>query len=85
MAECAIAAAVSKVNEDAIKVDAEQYLGSDDPDNDDPDMKPGPLRKNCYKYHLTQRRKSRLVPRILVHQSLIILLHHLYYLGIMLV
>ena len=33
MAECAIAA-VSKVYEDAAKEDEEQYLGSDDPDND---------------------------------------------------
>ena len=33
MTECAIAAAVSKVYVDAIKEDAEQYLGSDDPDN----------------------------------------------------
>ena len=40
MAERAIAAAVSKVYEDAIKEDAEQYLGSDDPDNDKADMKP---------------------------------------------
>ena len=39
MAECAIAAAVSKVYEDAIKEDAEQYLESDDPDNDDAKMK----------------------------------------------
>ena len=39
MAECAIAAAVSKVYEDVIKEDVEQYLGSDDPDNDDDDMK----------------------------------------------
>ena len=35
IAECAIAAAVSKVYEDAIKEDAEQHLGSDDPDKDD--------------------------------------------------
>ena len=35
VAECAIAAAVNKVYEDAIKEDAEQYLGSDDPDKDD--------------------------------------------------
>ena len=35
MAECAAAAAVSKVYEDAVKEDDEQYLGSDDPDNDD--------------------------------------------------
>ena len=34
MAECTIAAAVSKVYEDAAKEDEEQYLGSDDPDND---------------------------------------------------
>ncbi|XP_067045500.1 uncharacterized protein [Acropora muricata] len=32
MAECAAANAVSKVYEDAIKEDTEQYLGSDDPD-----------------------------------------------------
>ena len=32
MAECAAASAVSKVYEDAIKEDNEQYLGSDDPD-----------------------------------------------------
>ena len=32
MAECAAANAVSKVYEDAIKEDNEQYLGSDDPD-----------------------------------------------------
>ena len=44
-AECAIAAAVSKVYEDAIKEDAEQYLGSDDPDNDDADMKPRPSKE----------------------------------------
>ena len=35
-AEFAAAAAISKVYEDAIKEDDEQYLGSDDPDNDDP-------------------------------------------------
>ena len=40
IAECAIAAAVSKVYEDAIKEDAEQYLGSDDPDKDDAVMRP---------------------------------------------
>ena len=34
-AECVAAAAVSKVYEDAVKEDTEQYLGSDDPDNDD--------------------------------------------------
>ena len=34
MAECAIAAAVSKVYEDAAKENEEKYLGSDDPDND---------------------------------------------------
>ena len=34
-AESAAAAAISKVCEDAIKEDEEQYLGSDDPDNDD--------------------------------------------------
>ena len=45
MAECSIAAAVSKVYEDAIKEDAEQYLGSDDPDNDDSDMKPKPTKE----------------------------------------
>ena len=38
--ECTIAAAVSKVYEDAIKEDAEQYLGSDDPDKDDAVMRP---------------------------------------------
>ena len=45
MAECAIAAAVSKVYEDAIKEDAEQYLESDDPDNDDANMKPRPPKE----------------------------------------
>ena len=40
IAECTIAAAVSKVYEDAIKEDAEQYLGSDDPDKDDAVMRP---------------------------------------------
>ena len=45
MAECAIAAAVSKVYEDVIKEDVEQYLGSDDPDNDDDDMKPRPTKE----------------------------------------
>ena len=45
MAECVIAAAVSKVYEDAIKEDAEQYSGSDDPDNDDTDMKPRPTKE----------------------------------------
>ena len=40
LTECAIAAAVSKVYEDAIKEDVQKYLGSDDPDNDDADMKP---------------------------------------------
>ena len=39
IAECAIAAAVSKVYEEAIKEDAEQYLGSDDPDKDDAVMR----------------------------------------------
>ena len=34
MTECAAAAAVSKVYEDAIKQDSEQYLGSYDPDDD---------------------------------------------------
>ena len=34
-AECAAAAAVSKVYKDAIKKDNEQYLGSDGPDNED--------------------------------------------------
>ena len=34
-AECAAAAAASKVYEDAIKKDNEQYLGSDDPDKED--------------------------------------------------
>ena len=34
-AECVAATAVSKVYEDAVKEDTEQYLGSDDPDNDD--------------------------------------------------
>ena len=34
MAECAAVNAVSKVYEDAIKEDNEQYLGSDDPDNE---------------------------------------------------
>ena len=38
--ECAIAAAVGKVYEDAIKGDAEQYLVSDDPDKDDAVMRP---------------------------------------------
>ena len=38
-AKCAIAAAVIEVYEDAIKQDAEQYLGSDDPDKDDAVMK----------------------------------------------
>lgn len=33
-AECAAATAVSKVYEDAIEEDNEQYLGSDDPDNE---------------------------------------------------
>ena len=32
MAECAAANTVSKVYEDAIKEDNQQYLGSDDPD-----------------------------------------------------
>ena len=45
MAECAIAAAVSKVYEDAIKEHAEQYLGLDDPDNDDADMKARSTKK----------------------------------------
>ena len=40
IAECAIAAAVSKVYEDALKEDAEQYLGSNDPDKDDAVMRP---------------------------------------------
>ena len=40
IAECTIAAAVSKVYEDAITDDAEQYLGSDDPDKDGAVMKP---------------------------------------------
>ena len=40
LAESAIAAAVSKVYDDAIKEDAEQYLGSDDPDKDDAVMRP---------------------------------------------
>ena len=44
-AECAIAAAVGKVYEDAINEDAEQYLGSDDPDNDNADMKPRPTKE----------------------------------------
>ena len=35
VAECAVAAAVSKVYEDAIKKDDKQYLGSDNPDNED--------------------------------------------------
>ena len=39
-AKCAIAAAVIEVYEDAIKEDAEQYLGSDDPDKDDAVMSP---------------------------------------------
>ena len=34
-AECVAAAAVSKVYEDAVKEDTEQYLGSHDLDNDD--------------------------------------------------
>ena len=45
IAECAIAAAVSKVYEDAIKEDAEQYLGSDDPDKDDAVMRPRPTKE----------------------------------------
>ena len=36
-AEFSAAAAISKVNEDAIEEDEEQYLGSDDPDFDDTD------------------------------------------------
>ena len=48
MAECAIAAAVSKVYEDAIKEDAEQYLESDDPDNDDANMKPRPTKERPF-------------------------------------
>ena len=38
--ECVIAAAVSKVYEDVIKEDEEQYIGSDDPDKDDAVMRP---------------------------------------------
>ena len=38
--KCAIAAAVIEFYEDAIKEDAEQYLGSDDPDKDDAVMRP---------------------------------------------
>ena len=45
MTECAIAAAVSKVYEDAITEDVQQCLGSDDPDNDDADMKPRPTKE----------------------------------------
>ena len=40
IAECAIAAADSKVYEDAIKEDAKQDRGSDDPDKDDAVMRP---------------------------------------------
>ena len=48
MAECAIAVAVSKVYEDAIKEDAEQYLESDDPDNDVANMKPRPTKERPF-------------------------------------
>ena len=63
IAKCAIAAVVSKVYEDAIKEDAEQYLGSDDPDKDDAVMRGrGRLKKGHYNHHLTRRQESQLAP-----------------------
>ena len=63
IAKCAIPAVVSKVHEDAIKKDAEQYLGSDDPDKDDAVMRGrGRLKKDHYNHHLTRRQESQLAP-----------------------